>query len=111
VGVSTPLRPLAIALFASTLVAACDEPTASLSGVVEDFNGGVVEGATLTIGDSTATTGSDGRYQLDDLAAGSAVIVASAPGYASLANNVALVSDLPPQILAELRAVAVSRGR
>jgi hypothetical protein len=47
---------LTIVLITSTLVVACsDEPadpaTGSLAGVVEDFNGGVVEGATVTIGD------------------------------------------------------------
>lgn len=76
-------------------LAACDSdtpPTGSLSGVVEDFNGGVVEGATVSIGESSATTGADGRYLLDDLAVGSAAIVARAPGYKSIAESVPLVA-------------------
>jgi hypothetical protein len=82
-----------IALVTSTLVAAGGEPaaTVSLSGVVEDFNGGVVEGATVTLGDATATTGPDGRYQLEDLFVGSTTIVVSAPRYLSAANGIALV--------------------
>ena len=93
---STSTRSLAIALAASTLLAACDdEPaaaTASASGVVEDFNGGGVDGATVTIGDSTATTGPDGRYALEDLVVGSTTIAASAPGYMSAAKSVGLVA-------------------
>ncbi|HEY5934263.1 MAG TPA: carboxypeptidase regulatory-like domain-containing protein [Kofleriaceae bacterium] len=91
---STSIRALTIALVMATLVAACDEstPIASLSGVVEDFNGGVVEGATVKIGDSTTLTGPDGRYQLDDLSVGNTTVVASAPQYASVATSVALVA-------------------
>lgn len=89
------MLPLTIALATSTLVAACDpaatdEPVATLSGVVEDFNGGVVEGATVTVRDSTATTGADGRYRLEDLSAGSTTILASAPGYTTVADGFVL---------------------
>jgi N-acetylneuraminic acid mutarotase len=76
------------------LVTACDDgptATASLSGIVEDFNGGVVTGATVTVGDATATTGPDGRFQLDDLFVGNTGISASAPGYTTVAEGVALV--------------------
>jgi hypothetical protein len=89
------IRPLTIALVA-WVVAACEsEPaapvaTVSLSGVVEDFNGGVVEGATVTVGASTATTGADGRYELEDLVVGTTAIAASAPGYLSVSEGVAL---------------------
>ncbi|MDQ3335497.1 MAG: carboxypeptidase regulatory-like domain-containing protein [Myxococcota bacterium] len=92
---STSIRALTIALVTSTLVAACGDEstaTASLSGVVEDFNGGVVDGATVTVGGSTATSGPDGRYQLEDLFVGSTGLVASAAGYASVAEGVALVA-------------------
>jgi N-acetylneuraminic acid mutarotase len=93
---STSVRTLTIALITSTLVAACGEdepaPTGSVSGVVEDFNGGVVEGATVTVGDSTATTGADGRYELEDLLVGNRTIIASAPGYKPVTDGVALVA-------------------
>ena len=91
---STAFRALTIALVTSTFVAGCDEPTAtaSLSGVIEDFNGGVVAGATVTIGDSTATAGPDGRYQLEDLVVGGTTMLASAPGYQSATRGVALVA-------------------
>src|SRR5688572_17930283 len=89
---STSIHTLTISLIASTFVAACDEAaTVSLSGVVEDFNGGVVEGATVSIDDSTATTGPDGRYELEGLAVGGETVVATAPGYTSVGKVVSLV--------------------
>ena len=83
---------LAIAVVAASLAACGSEATGSLSGVVEDFNGGVVEGATVRIGDSAATTGSDGRYELDDLSEGRARVVVSAPGYSTVEEFVSVVA-------------------
>lgn len=92
---STSVRALTIAVLTSTMVAACGDEatsTASLSGVVEDFNGGVVEGATVAIAGKTATTGPDGSYLLDDLAVGTATIVTSAPGYKLVSDAALLVA-------------------
>jgi hypothetical protein len=106
---SSATRKLFIALI-TMLVAACgDESTTgdlttddattdesmatnSLSGVVEDFNGDAVAGATVTLEDSTATTGADGRYQLDDLQVGNATVMVSAPGHLPAEADLALVA-------------------
>src|ERR671915_829527 len=79
---STTIRTLAIALVTSILVAACGESnpggptaTATVSGVVRDASGAVIVGATVKIGSATATTGSDGRFELQDLPVGNATIV------------------------------------
>jgi N-acetylneuraminic acid mutarotase len=77
----------AMALAASVLVAACGDPaappteTATVSGIVRDASGAVVEGASVRIGSATATTGADGRFELKDLAVGNGTIITSAPGF------------------------------
>lgn len=64
---------------------------ATVSGVVSANTGGVIEGANVTSGNATATTGADGRFELLDLRAGGATIVTSAPGYATLSQSVSLI--------------------
>ena len=95
VRVSTSIRTLAPVL--GILAAACGQngpsgpvPTATISGVVTAASGAVVEGASVTIGSSTATTAADGRFELEDLPVGSATIVTSAPGFDPRSENVSL---------------------
>lgn len=52
----------------------------TLSGVVATIQGQPVNGATVTVGGKTATTNSDGVYQMADIAAGTYTIKASADG-------------------------------
>jgi N-acetylneuraminic acid mutarotase len=96
---STPLPTLALALVTSILAAACGESdpgdpaaTATVSGVVTAATGGVIEGASVQIGTVTATTGADGRFELEDLPVGSATIVTSASGFDPLSESVNLVA-------------------
>lgn len=87
-------------------VAACDAEapaTGSLTGVVEDFNGGVVVGATVTSGDAMATTGADGRYVLEELEAGEIAIIARADGYKSVAASVTLMAGANEQDVVLMR--------
>lgn len=79
---STPT--LAIALVTSIFVAACDAggpgtltPTATVSGVVR----AAIEGASVSVGAATSTTGADGRFELQDLPVGPATVTASAPHF------------------------------
>lgn len=61
--------------------------------VVDAATGAPVEGVSLTsAGTSQAITDGDGRYSLDDVPAGLAVITASAPGYLSSTQTVDLRS-------------------
>jgi pimeloyl-ACP methyl ester carboxylesterase len=94
---SFPTR--ALALVASTLVVACGESgpggptataTATVSGVVKAATGAVVEGASVTIGSATATTGAGGRFELQQLPVGGATIVTSAPRFDPRAESVSL---------------------
>lgn len=100
---SPSTRYVLVALI-TLLVTACDDEsttddattdaavtTASLSGVVKDFQGEVVAGATVALGASAATTGADGRYQLDDLPVGTATVTVEAPDHLPGAAEVALV--------------------
>ena len=93
--------PLAIAVATSILVAACGDggsdpggltATATLSGVVTGGAGAVVSGATVRVGTITATTGADGRYQLQNLPVGSVTIVTSAQGFDQHSQSFTLVS-------------------
>jgi len=88
---------IAAALATSILVAACggSDPggpveTATVSGVVTAAGGGVIQGASVKIGSATATTGADGRFELQDLPVGSATIATSAPGFEARSESVGL---------------------
>src|SRR5687767_7977326 len=90
------IRTLAIALLMSILVAACGGPTetatANVSGVVKAASGAVIQGASVTIGSATATTGADGRFELQNVPVGSATIITSAPDFDSRSQNVLLTA-------------------
>jgi N-acetylneuraminic acid mutarotase len=64
--------------------------TASLSGVVTAATGGAIEGASVTAGIATTTTGAGGQYELQNLPVGSVTIVASAPDFDSRSQSVRL---------------------
>jgi N-acetylneuraminic acid mutarotase len=96
---STSILTPAIAIVTSILVAACGEsdpggPTAiaTVSGVVKAASGAVIEGASVSIGSATATTGADGRFELQNLPVGSATITTSAPDFDSRSQNVVLIA-------------------
>ena len=69
------------------------QPTATLSGVVTSAEAGtVIEGATVRIGSATATTGADGRYEIQNLPVGTATITTSAPSFDPRSDNVSLIA-------------------
>src|SRR3712207_52992 len=97
--ISTMIHTLAIGLVTSILVAACGDSgpggptaTATVSGVVRAASGAVIEGASVKIGSATATTGPDGRFELQNLPVGSATIITSAPDFDSRSQNVVLTA-------------------
>ena len=102
--VSTSTSTLAFALATGILVAACggSDPsgpaaaTATVSGVVRDATGAVVEGASVKIGGATATTGADGRFELENLPVGNATILTSAPLFDARSENVSLTREPTP---------------
>ena len=61
-----------------------------MSGVVRDTAGVVIEGASVSVGSATATTGADGRYELRSLPVGSATIITSAPRFDQRVESVSL---------------------
>jgi hypothetical protein len=65
-------------------------PTATLSGIVSSSAGGAIAGATVTVGSATATSGADGRFELQNLPVGNATIVTSATGFNQVSESVAL---------------------
>ena len=92
------ITTLVLALVTSTVVAACGQgdpgaptptPTATVSGVVTDAGGAVIAGASVSIGSATATTGADGRFELQTWA-GSATIMTSAPRFEPRVEGVVL---------------------
>src|SRR5688500_20393814 len=71
---STSISSHALVSATWILVAACgkNDPsapagTATVSGVVRAATGAFIEGASVSIGDATATTGADGRFELENL--------------------------------------------
>ena len=93
------MRP--ILLFA-LLLSACGSPgpgpiepppaPASLSGVVTSATGASIEGATVKVGNALATTGADGKFELQNLTAGPVTITTSAPRFDDRAETVTLAS-------------------
>ena len=98
--VSRPTLTRALTLAASIFMTACggsDAPdatgpalTATVSGVVSAASGTVIAGASVTIGSALATTGADGRFELQNLPVGSAAILTSAPGFETRSQAVNL---------------------
>jgi len=93
----TSIPTLALALVASIHIAACDggapgAGSATISGVVTVATGAVIEGASVSIGSATATTGADGRFELQNLPVGSATIITSAPGFDPRSDSVSLTA-------------------
>ena len=93
------VRTLATTLATSILAAACggSDPggptaTATVSGVVSAVSGALIEGASVSIGSATATTGVDGRFELENLPVGSATLVTSAPGFDPRSESVSLTA-------------------
>ena len=65
-------------------------PAATLSGVVRAATGAVIEGASVSIGSATSTTGADGRFELQDVRAGAATITTSAPRFDQRVESISL---------------------
>ena len=68
-------------------------PTATVSGVVTDLSGAVIEGASVKIGSATATTDAEGRFELQNLPVGNATIHTTAPGFVPRSETVSLVAE------------------
>jgi N-acetylneuraminic acid mutarotase len=88
---------LAIALLTSTFVIGCGDPggpsaTATLTGLVTTPTGVAVQGASVKVGSATATTGADGRFELQNLPIGSVTVITSAEGFDALSQTVTLVA-------------------
>jgi hypothetical protein len=95
---SATIRTLAMVLGTSIFVAACGNgdparpiATATVSGVVSAATGAAVEGASVRIGSAIATTGADGRFELQNLPVGSATMTTSAQGFAPRSESVSLI--------------------
>jgi hypothetical protein len=65
-------------------------PAATISGVVRAATGAVVEGASVKIGSAAATTGADGRFELQNVWAGAATITTSAPRFDQRVESISL---------------------
>ena len=92
---STSSRALVSATW--ILFAACgtSDPSApagnaTVSGVVRAATGAVIQGASVSIGNATATTGADGRFELESLPVGSATTLTSAPRFDPRSESVSL---------------------
>ena len=97
--VSKSISSRTIAVATLVLVATCggSDPsglplTATLSGVVTATTGAVIGGASVSTGSATATTGGDGRFELQNLPVGSATITTSAAGFAPRSESVSLIA-------------------
>lgn len=65
---------------------------ASLSGVVTNGSGAAIEGATVIVGSAVATTGADGKFELQNLLAGPATIMTSAPRFGERVETMTLAA-------------------
>ena len=96
--VSTSIRSLARVLGASIVLLACgDDPggpvaTATVSGIVTAASGAVIDGASVKVRDVSATTGADGRFDVQNVPIGSAIITTTAPDFDARTQNVMLIA-------------------
>ena len=67
-------------------------PTATVSGLVTDITGAAIQGASVTAGTATATTGADGRFTLPSLPVRSTTITTSAPTFVPRSATLSLVA-------------------
>lgn len=81
-----------VSLCCGVFLVACGQPdpTASISGYVNDTKGNVIAGATVKVGDKTATTNEEGMYELTGLPYEALVITASKEGYLDGSESIAL---------------------
>lgn len=56
----------------------------SLAGFITDINGNAIAGATVTLGNTTVSTGADGSYVIENIKGGAQTITAKANGYNSV---------------------------
>jgi pimeloyl-ACP methyl ester carboxylesterase len=98
---SNSTRTLLAALTFPVFLAACGGGEASpvgppafstLSGFVKSASGAAIEGASVTIGSATATTGPDGRFELQNLPVGSATMTTSAPRFETQSQTLGLLA-------------------
>ena len=116
---STSRPTLALAIAISVLFAACGQSdpadptvtaTAIVTGVVKAATGDVVSGASVKIGNASATTGADGRFELRDLAIGSATMTTSAPRFDSRSDGLSLVEGTNTQDVVLTRQTLYTYG-
>ena len=100
---STSTGTRALALVTSIIVAACGKSdaggpsaTATVAGVVRAPTGAAIEGASVNVASATATTGGDGRYEIQNLPVGTATITTSAPSFDPRSDNVSLIAGPMP---------------
>ena len=95
------MRVLAAAVVTSILLTACGggdpggpDATATVTGVVKATTGAVIQGASVSVGGRTTTTGADGRFEIQGLQVGNATISASAPLFDARSESVSLVGGV-----------------
>ena len=95
--ISKSAPTLAAALATAIVLAACGDPggpaaKATVSGVVKAASGAVIEGASVTIRNATATTAADGRFELQDLPVGSSTVITIAADFDPRSQNLSLTA-------------------
>ena len=66
--------------------------TASVSGVIKNNSGQLLQNVTVSVGTASTLTGATGAYQLDDLPPGAATITATLANYQTATTNVTFVA-------------------
>ena len=85
--------PICCILLVAQLAIACGEDaTATVSGTVRTATGAAIAGALVESESVTATTGADGRFELQNLPVGRVTISTSAPGFDPQSEGVGLVA-------------------
>lgn len=102
----------AIALLAVSFTACSDDPNLenvpvpevevapnTLSGVVSNMQGNAVSGATVKVGNETATTDAQGIYKFSDVKAGTYTITVEATGMVSVSDKIVVAESETTQNL------------
>jgi iron complex outermembrane receptor protein len=97
------------AILAATALLSWAEGTGSIRGQVTDPSGGAVAGASVTVTNTTTglatatTTGSQGRFEVNDLTTARYLVTVKQPGFETFAQQVAVQAGQQATVQAQLR--------
>ncbi|MDZ4169142.1 MAG: discoidin domain-containing protein, partial [Coriobacteriia bacterium] len=107
-GCSSSRHPFSGTTWPNQMAAPADPNMGGVSGKVTDQAGASVSAATVTIGGTTATTGTDGMFSVANLAAGTHSVTVAKSGYTTWTGSVSVTSGANTTLNVQLQTANVA---